>query len=464
MADAARPLLLSVALDVPPRPSSDFFGHEVVYQHALVQAAQRQGIEAAIAVPYATWADHPDVVCLLGTGDGSWVDGLRRELHGLDGRDCTVLFYEGSLQLLEVVASLAGEYPVVRFVVNLFRSDEVLAWPHLSQRYFGRRMHLGPVSGLDDGISDLAASVRSQPNIVLLADTERRRLLAESLGFRAVATWPLYSVVSANGESARERTSCPAFRVVVPVAYWQVTRQLAYEVAIVVRLVKRYAGPDLSFSWLVVGAGYEANAALRSRRRRMSRLQRLSVDFRPGGVDVDEYRSMLTEADLVWLPQRGFYTTQSSGKAADALVCGTPILAPNGSFAAQEMARWVPGAPGYTGAREAAEVLLRAATIVPALRASLSVRSADIQEWYSPERAVRLVRRPPEESATAAGGPVKPATRPAPAQHLQGSSQGTDHGESSLSKLRRFVRNLTPQLAADLFELWVRIRTLLRLR
>lgn len=466
MGEAAQPLLLSVALDVPPQPSSDFFGHEVVYQHALVQAAQRQGIDAAIAVPFDSWSDHPDVVCLLGPEGVSWVDGLRQELQRLEHRDCMVLFYEGSLELLRTVVGLAEHHPNVCFVLNFFRRDAELAWPCLSERRFKRGRHLGRGYDRTQVPRDLPLTAARHPNLVLYADTDRRRLLAEALGFEGVATWPLYSVVVPRrvASTTRDDLRTPdTLRVVIPVAGRQVTRQLVYEIGIVIRLVARYTSNDTHFEWLVFGGGYVGGRGPRSRRRLLQRLRRLGVRFEPSGFDGDRYRRTMQAADVIWLPKRGLYTTQSSGKAADALICGAPVLAPNGSFPAMEMQRWVPGAPAYTGAREAAEIFLRAANLFPVLRAALHARASEIAWWYSPDRTVtdlveagaKVRRRPRLDRAE-----ISPSgTDECPVLPPEGALTGAPG--SLLMRVRRYA---TEQLAADLHELWVRIRTVLQLR
>ncbi len=462
MADDVGPVLLSVALHLPKQSRRGFFGHEVSYQRALTEAAQRRGIASAVIVPFETDADIPGLVTL--GGGTAWVDGFRKHLSNYDQERVTVLFYEGDLDTLRFAAHLAQLHPEVVFVVNLFGKDANLAVPHLSERSSQRGLHLQRIErpAAEQSPSD-SIHGDAPANVLVYADTARRAVLARTLGLQNVMTWPLYSVLDVRSAEPHHPSQGPC-RVVIPIAGRQVTRQLVYEVACVVELCDRYGAPGQRFDWHVFGGGYDSNWRRRSRARRMARLRSLGVRFDPDGLSGDSYASVLTQADVIWLPQRGSYTTQSSGKAADALVTGTPVIAPNGSFPAQEMDRWVPGAPAYTGVREAVEILLRAPALLPPLRDAIGQRLDEIRWWYSPERAVdeildasnrvhdRLAPSGGRESI-AVDSPRPPAP---PERHMAPESRG--------AWVRRVAESRLAHLKASFIEAWVRLITVIRIR
>ena len=456
-----RRVLLSVALNVPQHVPADFFGHEIAYQRALTTAAAACSVDAVVLVPAGTEAEIPNVVSLAGDPKGSWVVRLDEELRARADQRVTVLIYEGDLEKLRFTSHMAALHPEVVFVVNLFSGDPELTVPSLSERRLGRRLkRLRSSAGADGGLACFAVSVPD--NVVVYADTERRRMLASSIGLSDVSTWPLYSVV----ESAqRQRPSTPEglTRVVIPVAGRQATRQVAYELSCVVDLCRRYASAGHEFDWYVFGGGYERNWRMRVRARRLARLRRLGVRFDPHGLSGDEYHQALAEADVVWLPKRGTYTTTSSGKAADTLVSGTPILAPNGSFPAQEMERWVSGAPAYTGVREAVEVFIRAESIFPALRQSRAECLEEVRWWYSPKRAITEIM----EASERLHGQIAQRERP---QLPEDSALPPPPSVRSMivetrrERLRRIMGTRAAQLQAAAIEGWVRLSTLLRMR
>lgn len=456
--------MLSVALRLPARLPADFVGHDLVYQQALVASAQRRSVPAKVLLPVASQLELDDSVTLVGDGTDSWVTGLRRELLRTKGAQTLVLFYEGNLELLRLVRRLAVQQPECVFIVNLFGRDEPVAVPSLSQRVFGSGLHLrrstawvSETAGPDASMADMPA------NLIVFADTQRRAVLARSLGLPEVRVWPLFSVVRPVDRGVPV-VGREAIRVAVPVAGWQATRQVVHEISNVVALTEHYAAAHQRFEWCVFGGGYQQGWRSRARGRRMTRLRRLGVEVESAGLASDDYARAFADADIIWLPQRGLYTTQSSGKAADALVSGTPILAPNGSYPAQEMERWVPGAPAYTGVREAVELLLRADTLFTTLRQALVDRQEEIRWWYSPDRTVGVLLEAAagcfhDARETEGSGPS-----PTGGQELIAPKLPSERAWKLSARLRHITQTRLGHLRASLIELSVRLRTAFRIR
>jgi len=462
---AAAHTLFSIALRMPERTSVGFFGHEVAYQRTLTQAAERHGSRAAVVVPGRTDADIPGMVSLeLDADPGGWVGGLRKLLEDHADHETTVLAYEGNQESLASILWIASLHPYVVFIVNLFGWDRELSFPHLSERSVARGLHLEPTTSPAVQAEIGAAPGQGLPrNVVVYADTARRAQLAHSLGLQNVKVWPLYSVLEPFDDlpSVDDRGT---IRVVVPLAGRQVTRQIAYEIATVAQLCQRYAAAGQRFDWYVFGGGYDGHWRRRARAHLMQRLRAFGVRFEPNGLSTDQYARVLADADVVWFPKRGFYTTQSSGKAADALVSGTPVLAPNGSYPAQEQERWAPGAPAYTGAREAVEILLRSRTVWPTIRSQLAQQLEQVRWWYSPERAVEEILTTAaqvranlvtsDQAATVTSdGPQPPPPKPTPVPQT-----------GLRAKAERVARTRFAHLQASATEARVRASTLLRIR
>ena len=346
--------------------------HFTSYQDGLAAAAERLGHRFEVVGP-------------TDPGDPG-TDGLLRLLRArLDrGPVDLVVVYEGTVAHLEPLARLAGDHPDVRVVVNLFKSERHLDTPRSrGTRRTDRETLRAARDGSLERIVARFAAIEPSDNLIVTAETERRALLARSMGLEVGGTWPLHSQL-ADAPSAEARPVAATPAVLLQLQAFRTEPATLREVSEVVRGVVRHAadGPIPTFDLVGRFAGQP------SLRRGLRRLERLGVRVLDGALDDADYLALHDAHDAVWLPVRGAYNVQSSGKALDALVRGLPVLAPSGSYGAIEQSRWVPGAPSYGATVEAGELLLRLPALLATWRAELAARLPEVRRAYHPMTSI----------------------------------------------------------------------------
>lgn len=346
--------------------------HFTSYQDGLAAAAARLGHRF-------------EVVALTDSGERG-TDGLLRLVRARLGRGPVdlVVVYEGRVAHLEPFARLAADHPDVRVLLNLFKSERHLDTPRSrGTRRTDRETLRAARDGSLERIVARFAAVGPPDNLIVTAETERRALLARSMGLEVGGVWPVHSQLAGfPSADARPVAATPA--VLLQLQAFRTEPATLREVAEIVSRVVRHAadGPIPTFD--VVGRF----AGQPSLRRGLRRLERLGVRVADGALDDADYLALHDAHDAVWLPVRGAYNVQSSGKALDALVRGLPVLAPAGSYGAIEQSRWVPGAPSYGATVEAVELLLRLPALLATWRGELARRLPEVRRAYGPVTSI----------------------------------------------------------------------------
>ncbi len=400
------------------RPDRRIRGHEVSFQTDLRSAALARGDEFHILVPTEVGADvaasgtdaHDGIIaCLPDRKDPvRCLAGVRRWLAQTgDASDITVLLYEGALAWLAAFDELAADHPDVHFIVNLFFPEAALNTPSTSVDAVVQPVPIRVREHENRAAAVSASRPAPQDNVTVLAETEERRFLAEALGIRVDGVWHLHSQLAAAAMPKRSHDPAQPLRVIIPLAPRQVRPRVMRDIDFVTRQVNR-AMQDRRIEWTIAGPLARDAAATSV----IGRMLRPGLSLRPEELELEEYAALFVAHDAIWFPIRGHYTTQSSGKALDALVTGTPIVAPAGSYAAKQQQRWLPGAPAYDGNREAVELLLRMPVLVAPWQKALADRSAEIRTTYSAATALEQLLGPSAAArrtgADRAAGVVRP--------------------------------------------------------
>jgi hypothetical protein len=431
------------------RPDKRIRGHEVSFQTDLQTAARARGDEFVILVPEELGtARMTDVVaCLPDRKDPArCLVGVRRWLEELRSADeVLVVLYEGSLSWLSEFDALAGDFPHVQFVVNLFFPEASLDVPSTSQDSLVQPVPVAVREAMNRTVSGTVWRPLPQPNVTVLAETPERQFLAEALGVPIVRPWPLHSQLATVDPPRRTVAPLGHFRVLIPLAPRQVGPRVMRDIDFVTRQVDRVAS-GTSFRFTIAGPLAKGSIAFRS----VERAVRPGISMRAEELEPADYAALFAEHDAIWFPLRGHYTTQSSGKALDALVTATPIIAPSGSYAAKQQRRWLPGAPAYDGNREAIELLLRCPSLAPTWRRRLVDVNRDVRAAYSATTALtRLLdvvtsardveqASPAPASPGSEGGVPSPQPRPGRTRkHVMRILEGLDLARAFLRFLRR---------------------------
>jgi len=369
------------------RPDKRIRGHVVSFQSSLQGAARSRGANFKILVPKDIGSSGQDDVipCLPDRRDPTRVlSGVDEWLRSLDGDEAVVvMLYEGALRWLAAFDALAADHPDVKFLVNLFAPEAGLDAPSSSEDGLIRPMPARVRELAHRAAGPLALRPDPQANVVVLAETEQRRFLAEALGIRTGRAWPLHSQIATIELPSRTVTAGSSVRVLVPIAPRQVSPRVLREIDFVTRQTDR-ASDDRPIEWtLACPLGDD-----RATSKRVHKVLRPGMSLVAEALESLAYASLFAAHDAVWFPFRGQYNTQSSGKALDALVTATPIIAPAGSYAARQQQRWLPGAPAYDGSREAIELLLRLHALAPAWQRDLRDVQSEIRSSYSADTAL----------------------------------------------------------------------------
>ena len=364
-------------------------GHTSAYQQALAAAAERAGHTFTLAGPAErVAADDPLVTLRLSRRD--WPTIAREVAGHLRGAEPhNVLVYEGSVDALAAFTAVAPELDGHTVVMDLFGPGWPLDVPRDGERR-GVDVRTDPARRAA-ALAALAAPL--PPNVVVLADTERRAFLARSRGLDVAGVWPTYSILAAPEADLRAADAADApdaptpdpAHVVIALSAWQLKGDpgTVRDLDDVLRRASRRT-PALRFSHL---GGVSDRHTPRRLRARLAAL--------PGAADgplsVADYAARLAGAGVVWPPKRDQYATQSSGKALDALVAGRPVLLPSGSAGQVEQERWVPGAPSYRSRTELWDLLAELPDLVAPWAAALAAQRDAIRAHYSPDRALDVL-------------------------------------------------------------------------
>jgi GDP-L-fucose synthase len=356
-------------------------GHYTLYQDDLRAAATRMGLTMVTFVDNRTTPIDGVVPCLdtrdLTSIAASAQTGLR------DGD--LVMMYEGSLAHTAAFVPVARARSGVTFVINLFTPEPGLV-PTGSA---ARSAHTVP-----DVVRELIALGPLPPNLVISAETQRRVRLAQDLGIPVAGAWQLHSalwdVPQGSGSSLRgiapDEHRPDSLRVLIPLGGRGFTREVVHDIAYVVHRLRH--SPDVpAIRWSMTGLGSEKFSA----QVRGPQLAELGVEWLASPPERAEYAALFSQHDLVWSPDRAFYLSQSSGKALDALVLGIPVVSVEGSWPAEECARWTGCSLTYRDTESAARLFAGLAGRTEPLRSLLGEQQAEIRASYAPEATIRRV-------------------------------------------------------------------------
>lgn len=198
-------------------------------------------------------------------------------------------------------------------------------------------------------------------------------------------------------------------RVLVPLADRGYSKDVVRDLATVLQLLggrRSNSGIRLTLT----GAESEKFSAV----IRGPRLERLGARRIVGPADREEYSELFASHDVIWIPDRTLYLSQSSGKALDALVMGRPVIGFDGSWPATEASRWLEEKLTYRDAEGASRVLLGLRQRKDELRGRLAAESARIRSAYAPESTLLRVFELASGPAIGLGSSRKLKPLPAP--------------------------------------------------
>lgn len=337
-------------------------GHYTLYHDDLREAARRLGWEALTLVDRDQPADERVVPCLDGSDHVRMAESVGAQVRD----DDLVVVYEGSLPVLSAVCGIAGAHPHARFVVNLFSTEGGL----------DGRDHIPPEVG------------ELPPNVFVTAETDRRASDARRLGVSCHGTWRLHSTlhdITVEPETPDRSSGGPELRVLIPLSTRGYSSGVVHDIAYVVKRLGDATGRGrIRIRWTLTGAESTKPSAI----VRGQALEKLGVDRIIAPHDKSGYAGLFAAHDVVWMPQRTTYLSQSSGKALDALVMGLPVVAVSGSYPAEHSARWAGTDLSYADSESAAETLFGLIEETWPVRASLAQRFEEIRGHYSPASSV----------------------------------------------------------------------------
>jgi hypothetical protein len=349
-------------------------GHSFSFQQSLAAAIERAGDTFAIAAP-ATRVTADDPLVGLRLTSRAWpVIATEVAAHLQDAPRHAVLVYEGGLEALAAFVPVARQCPDHVFLLNLFRSEAPLDVPRSEPR------------GLRGLALPTPVPLDLPPNLVVLADTDRRAFLARSVGIPVQATWPTHSMLAAPPVIEFDQP-VDSRRILIALSPWQLKGDsgTVQDVTEVLGAARRRL-PDLRFELLGGVADGHGSRRVRAMLRRLPGAQ-------DGPLSRDGYAQRLGSSGIVWLPKLDLYASQSSGKVLDALVMGRPVLVPSGTYGQTEQERWVHGAPSYRSLQELWDLLEHLDRFAALWADELRTHRADIRARYSPDRAAKVLTR-----------------------------------------------------------------------
>lgn len=380
-------------------------GHYTVYQDDLREAGTRLGM------PVVTLADRSVLSAdgVLGALDVTSPQAIAQSVGAIAQLGDHVMVYEGSLATVAAFIPLAHARPDLRIVVNLFRPEPGLV---PTMRPTGRTATASAPGR--------ATSAGLPSNLVVSAETEFRVELARRMGVRCAGAWRLHSTLWDVAVDARPRSSAATsteragrrLRVLVPLADRGYGEDVVQDLATVLRLLRSHPDGE-RVSLTLTGAGSTRLSA----RVRGPRLERLGARRIDGPADREEYAALFASHDVIWIPNRASYRSQSSGKALDALVVGRPVVGFEGGWPASEASRWLGETLDYRDVEGAVRLLLDLQRRVQELQGSLAAQATRIRAAYAPEstllRVLELLAPEDAEDGRHAQPPYSPPPIPA---------------------------------------------------
>jgi hypothetical protein len=334
-------------------------GHYTIYQDDLRGAAARLGFRMVTLAMRALLEAEGVETCLDTTGERTIATSAAQRARSGD----LVVCYEGSLAMMDAFARVAAERRDVTFLVNLFRPEAGLT-PDRARRATGRARR----------------DAQHPANLFVSAETDLRVDLARGLGVPCVGAWRLHSTlwdVHVAPEPYSDRSG--PLKVLVPLAGRGYGADVVHDLAYVMLSLRGHG-----VEWTVTGASSDRfNATVRG-----PRLVELGARRLDAPAEREGYAALFASHDVVWIPNRASYRSQSSGKALDALVMGRPVVAPRGSWPATEASRWLGEDPSYEDLEEAAERFFALARDPARWHAPLEATGDRIRRAYAPEATV----------------------------------------------------------------------------
>lgn len=365
--------------------------HYTSYQLCLQKAARSLGHNFSIVAPTTCSTVSESVVPLLSPPPSSrlsseiaeFVDRFTLE-HPKE--DIVILLYEGSLALASEFSILARRFPFVFFVLNLFLSEPDYNLDIAFRGYLDTGIKESPdkLQPSNQAFFPIGGNLAQTANFVVFAETEAKRFAASLLGISEVRQWRTFSAISGIRKTAQNQNySSNRYRVLVPLSSWQIGEGLVNEMIAVKKETDAHRGHRAEIEFHVTG--YHPDPEVQ---HLLARLGDSGFEITSESRSMEDYVEMYSSHDVVWLPNR-YYILQSSGKALDALVQGTPIIAPVGTYGWREQNRWLGGAPGYSTRREVRDLFLNLQFILPAVASELKRQNETVRDYYSPINTIR---------------------------------------------------------------------------
>jgi len=344
-------------------------GHYTIYQDDLRGAAVRLGLRMTTLAGRASPKGEGVETCLDTTSERTIAMSAAERARSGD----LIVCYEGSMALMDEFATVAAARPEVTFLVNLFRPETGLT-PDLSRK----------------AARNARRDTHHPANLFVSAETDLRVDLARAIGVPCAGSWRLHSTlwdVEVPLESGPERSG--PLRVLAPLSGQSYSTDVVHDVAYVMTRLRSEA-----IHWTLTGASTDRFSAT----IRGPRLVELGARRLDAPAEREGYAALFASHDVVWIPNRASYRSQSSGKALDALVMGRPVVAPRGSWPAREASRWLGEDPSYEGHEDAAQQFFALANSPARLYAPLEAAGDRIRRAYAPEatvlRMLELAGRP----------------------------------------------------------------------
>jgi hypothetical protein len=296
-----------------------------------------------------------------------------------------ILLYEGSLALTNEFLILARQFPSVLFVINLFLSEPFYKLDIAFRGYIDseiKGISGESQSGIQAFFQD-GEKLAQAANFFVLSETETKSFAARLLGITGIKRWHAFSAIFDMRKATQNQTrSSNKHRVLVPFSSWQLTEGLVHDMISIKKETEIHLGDRSGVEFHL--AGYLPNHDVQ---QLLERLSEAGFKITSESRSKEDYAEMFSSHDAVWLPSR-YYVLQSSGKALDALVQGSPIIAPLGTYGWREQNRWSAGTPGYSNVREARDIFLNLQYFLPAIASELERQNDAIRDYYSPSETI----------------------------------------------------------------------------
>ena len=191
------------------------------------------------------------------------------------------------------------------------------------------------------------------------------------------------AIFDVHASTPEQGHSVSKHRVLVPLSTWQLSDGLVDEMISIKKETDKFLDNRINLEFHLTG--YLPDQKVQ---HLLTRLSDAGFLITSESRSIEEYARLFSSHDVVWLPNR-YYILQSSGKAVDALVQGTPVIAPVGTYGWKEQNRWVEGAPGYSTSAEARDLFLNLPVFLPVISSELERQNKSIRDRYSPDRTIQ---------------------------------------------------------------------------